>query len=701
VVIPDVPQRDDRRDSLEHLVNREHIVAVLYDMAMVIGGEVELRPLLTRCLQRLLYHTSLPVGLVFLDVPPASAGAVEARLELVIGDHELADLAGRKLTLPAGLLVGEAAFSEDPALLSLLPGTSRRYRTFLRLPVDRQGVILLLDHRPPRGELPLPHVFQPVMANLARAIVLCRDHEARSAGLVAERDEARRGFEESAGTLRAMSEAAFDAIITCDSDGRISYWNPAAAKVFGYPAEEAMGRMLHELLPALRYRDPASAGLRRFRETGQGPALGHTLELEAVRKDGSEFPCELSISPIRLGGQWHAVGILRDITERRQIEEALRRSQKLDALGQVAGGVAHDFNNLLVVIKSYAELALGSLPATAPQREDLAQVVLAGRRAAALTRQLLAFSRQQVLQPVVLSLNGVIHDFEKMLRRIIGEEIELRTKLSGDLGSVLADPSQLEQILFNLVVNARDAMPGGGSILIETAEAELSGERVRGYSDVKPGRYVVLSVTDTGCGIDETTMRQMFQPFFTTKAPGKGTGLGLATVYGIVKQSHGHVEVQSEVGKGTTFRIYLPRSAAQAEAAAPEPAPCAGGTETILVAEDDLSVLRLTERALTSLGYQVLATGGATEALALLATHPGPVHLLLIDVVMPVMAGPALADRVLALRPKVAVLYMSGYPGDVLARHGGLAPEASFIQKPFTATALGRKVREMLDRVRT
>lgn len=678
-------------------MNREHVMAVLYDMAMVVGAEVELRPLLTRCLQRLLYHTSFPVGLVFLDVPPASGGTFEARLELAIGDHELADLAGLTLTLPEELLGGETVFREDPALLSRLPGTSRRYQTFLRLPLDRQGVILLLAHRPPPSELPLAHVFQPVMANLARAIVLCRDHEARSAGLVAERDEARRGLEESAGTLRAMSDAAFDAIVTCDGEGRISYWNPAAAKVFGYSAAEVLGRKLHELLPAHRHHATAAEGFRRFQESGRGSSLGRTVEYEAVRKDGSEFPIELSISPIHLGGQWCAVGILRDITERRRVEETLRRSQKLDALGQVAGGVAHDFNNLLVVINSYAEMAVAGLSATDPLRGDLEQVVLAGKRAAALTRQLLAFSRKQVLQPVVLSLNGVVRDFEKMLRRLIGEEIELRTRLCDDPAKVLADPSQLEQILFNLVVNARDAMPDGGSILIETAVAELHEARPGGRSDVGPGRYVVLSVIDTGCGIDKATMNRMFEPFFTTKGPGKGTGLGLATVYGIVKQSGGQIEVKSEVGKGTTFSVYLPRQSGQEDAAPAEAVTCAGGTETVLVVEDDLSVLRLTERVLASLGYQVLATAGPTEALALVAAHPGPIHLLLADVILPVMDGRALATRLLALRPQAAVLYMSGYPGDFIARRAGLAPGSPFIQKPFTASALGRKVRETLD----
>jgi PAS domain S-box-containing protein len=679
-------------------VNREHIMAVLYDMAMIVGGELRLRPLLTRSVQRLLHHTSFPVGLVLLDPSPVQGEAVEARLELAIGDHELAAQAGRVLRLPAALLEGDPVLREDPALLAGLPGVTARYTTFLRLPVERQGVILLLAPRPPKVEPQLAPVFRPVMANLAKAIVLCRDHEAHAAALLAERDAARLGLAKSAETLRAMNEAALDAIVVCDADGKIASWNPAAAKVFGYSPEEVLGRDLHELLVPARYRAEADEGFRRFRETGEGRALGRMWDTEARRKDGTEFPVELSLSAMKLDGKWAAVGILRDIGERRRVEDQLRRSQRLDALGQLAGGIAHDFNNLLVVINGSVELAMAGLPPGDPVHADLEPILLAGARAAALTRQLLAFSRRQTLKPEILSLNEVVGDLETMLRRVIGEDIELRLRLAPDLGNVRADPSQLEQILVNLVVNARDAMPKGGTLVVETSNAVLDEGYARGDGEVKPGAYVVLAVSDVGCGIPRETLDHMFEPFFTTKAPGKGTGLGLSTVYGIVKQSGGHIDVESEVGKGTTFRIFLPRALGEAARVPSQAEPAkVGGSETILVVEDDPGVRRLAERVLNPLGYRVLTAAAPSEALDLCESHPGPIHLLLTDVVMPAMDGGALAERVAALRSGVAVLYMSGYSGAAIARHGGLAAGSRLIQKPFTASELAREVREALD----
>ncbi len=675
-------------------------MAVLYDMAMVVGGETRLRPLLTRTLQRLLYHTSFPVGLVFLGPVGDSGDAVEARLELAIGDHEIAARAGETLALPAALLRGEAAFAENPALLASLTCTARRYTTYLRLPIERQGVILLLAPSAPHAELQLSMVFRPVMANLAKAIVLCRDHEARAAGLLAERDAALFEMAESAETLRATGDAAFDAIVVCDDAARITYCNPSAARVFGYgTAAEMTGRDLHELLVPARYRAEAHEGFRRFRETGRGPALDTTRELEALRKDGTEFPVELALSAMTVKGRRMAVGILRDISARKRIEDQLRRSQRLDALGQLAAGVAHDFNNLLVVINGYTEMAIAALPAGNPMRADLEQIRDAGTRAAALTRQLLAFGRKQVLAPVVVSLNAIVGDLQSMLRHTVGEDIDLQPRLAPDLGSVRADPSQVEQILVNLVVNARDAMPQGGRIVLETANVEIGAEGIAGRAEAPPGAWVALSVSDTGCGIDQQTMARIFEPFFTTKPAGKGSGLGLATVYGIVKQSGGHLAVESEVGRGATFRIYLPRVTGEAGAGAPEVAAArAAGTETILVVEDDEGVRRAAQRALRSLGYEVLTAAGAAEALRLCQEREGSIHLVLTDVVMPVMNGVELAERLGAIRRGLPVLYMSGYANSSAARHGELPAGTSFIQKPFTAVELGRKVRETLDR---
>ncbi len=674
-------------------------MAVLYDMAMVVGGETRLRPLLTRTLQRLLFHTSFPVGLIFLGPMRANGDGVEAQLDLAIGDHEIAARAGEKLTLPAALLAGEAAFAENPSLLAGLAFTARRYTTYLRLPIDHLGVILLLAPRPPHADLELHLVFQPVMANLSKAIVLCRDHEAHAAGLLAQRDAALLELAESAETLRATGEVAFDAIIVCDDAARITYCNPSAARVFGYSTvAEMTGRDLHELLVPARYRARAHEGFRRFRETGQGPALDTTRELEAVRKDGTEFPVELALSAMTVKGRRMAVGILRDISARKRIEEQLRRSQRLDALGQLAAGVAHDFNNLLVIINGYAEMAIATLPAGAPMRADLEQIRDAGMRAARLTRQLLAFGRKQVLAPVVVSLNAIVGDLQSMLRHTVGEDIDLELRLAPDLGNVRADPSQLEQILVNLVVNARDAMPQGGQIVLETANVEIGAEGTPGHIEAAPGTWVVLSASDTGCGIDEQTMARIFEPFFTTKPAGKGSGLGLATVYGIVKQSGGHLAVESQVGQGATFRIYLPRVSGEVGAGPEAAVAQAAGTETILVVEDDEGVRRAAQRALRSLGYEVLTAAGPTEALRLCREREGPVHLVLTDVVMPTMNGVELAERLGAIRRDLPVLYMSGYANSSVARHGELPTGASFIQKPFTAVELGRKIRETLDR---
>jgi PAS domain S-box-containing protein len=673
-------------------------MVVLYDMAMAVGGEVKLGALLTRTLQRLLYHTAFPVGLALLDLHPAEGGTVRGRLHMAIGDHALGAAVGRELELPTELVVGEAVLREDPALLARIPAASGRYTAYLRLPVAGQGVILLLGAFLPRSELPLAQLFMPIMANLGRAIVLCRDHEAYTEGLVAERDTARQRLEESAETLQAMGDAALDAIVACDAEGRISYWNPAAARAFGWSAEEVIGKDLHAVLAPERYREEAQAAFRRFRESGQGAALGRTREVEALRKDGREIPVEVALSALTRTGKGAALGILRDVSERKQIEERLRRSQKLDALGQLAGGVAHDFNNLLVVINGYTELAAEALPLGAPLRADIEQIRLAGQKASVLTRQLLAFGRKQVLKPAVLALNDVVKGLEEMLRRVIGEDVRLRTELAPDLGNVLADSSQVEQILLNLVANARDAMPGGGTLLIETSNAEIDAEQVRAHAEAKPGSYVVLAVSDTGCGMAPQTMARMFEPFFSTKPSGKGTGLGLSTVYGIVRQSGGHVDVRSEVGRGSTFRIYLPRVRAEVQTAAPAPAAAvARGAETVLVAEDDPGVRRLAERVLSPLGYRVLCAATAEEALAIGETHPEPIDLLLTDVVMPGMDGAALAERLVKRRRGLAVIYMSGHSVTLLAHHGGIAPDARFIEKPFTPSELGRKVREALN----
>lgn len=394
-------------------------------------------------------------------------------------------------------------------------------------------------------------------------------------------------------------------------------------------------------------------------------------------------------------------GTIQDVTERKRLEEQLLQAQKMESVGRLAGGVAHDFNNLLTVINGYCDLMLEGMETSDPLKEQLDEVRGAGQRAAALTQQLLAFSRRQVMRPQVLDLNGFLRETERLLQRLIGEDVRLVTVLDAALGKVKADPGQINQVILNLAVNGRDAMPGGGRLTIETANVDIDAESAAAQVGSRAGRYVRLSVGDTGAGMDAETRRHLFEPFFTTKPAGQGTGLGLSSVYGIVQQSGGWISVYSEPGQGTQFHVYLPRLEDDGEAAAApveNPAP-ALGTETILVTEDQNNVRRLVSRMLRGFGYHVLEAANGEEALAAAAAHAGPVHLLITDVVMPEMSGRELGAELKRLRPEIRVLYMSGYTGNAIARRGLLEEGVAFIEKPFTAESLAGKVRDTLGSV--
>jgi PAS domain S-box-containing protein len=505
----------------------------------------------------------------------------------------------------------------------------------------------------------------------------------------------------------AILTAALDCIITIDHAGRIVEFNPAAERTFGYTSAQALGRELAELIVPPSLREQHRRGLAHYLATGQGSVIGRRLELTAMRADRSEFPVEIAIIAIPTDGPPMFTGFLRDISERRRAEEALhqseaqlRQSQKMEAVGRLAGGVAHDFNNLLTVITGRTELLLLRLPPDDPRRRDIELVRKTADRAASLTHQLLAFSRKQMLQPRVLDLNGVAATMAQMLKPLIGETIELVTLLDPSLGRVKADPAQIEQILMNLAVNARDAMPQGGRLTIQTANVELDDAFVEAHPGSSIGPHAMMCVRDTGTGMSAEVQAHVFEPFFTTKGVGKGTGLGLATVYGIVKQHGGYVGIESAPGQGTAVSVYLTRVAATGEGSteAPPDAPRATASGTVLVVEDEDELRELTAEVLGLAGYVVLSAAGPSEALEISRAYAGPIRLLLTDVVMPEMSGRDLAELLLPAHPGMRVLYMSGYTDDAIVHHGVLDPGTTLLPKPFTPDGLTRMVGDVLDR---
>ena len=639
-----------------------------------------------------------------------------------------------------------------------------------------------------------------------------------------ERKRAEEAVRTSEGQLKALLDSALDACVTMDETGRLTSWSAAAEAVFGWPASEAIGRSLAETIIPQQHREGHTRGLARFLETGEGPILRQRIEITALHRDGREFPVELTVTPIRLGDHWlfgafvrdlteakHAEQALRrseasyrglvehaaygiyratadgkflmvnpalftmlgfpsaddlltmdasrdvyvdpsartrilarceqfgsaieevawrrrdgsvitvrlngrpvrapdgtiecfefivdDVTEQRALEDRLRQTQKMEAVGRLAGGIAHDFNNLLTAILGSVDFLRRALGPEHPEHAETEEIQKAAVRAADLTRQLLAFSRQQVLAPKVLDVDALVTNLEKMLRRLIGEDVELRFVAKASRAAVLADPGQLEQVIVNLVVNARDAMPRGGKLTIETAIVDLDAGYAWEHGTVEPGRYVMLAVTDTGVGIDRAAQARLFEPFFTTKEFGKGTGLGLATVYGIVKQSGGYIWVYSEPGQGATFKVYLPRvePAGEAVAAPQPPARALGGTETILLAEDEAAVRTLARRILEKHGYKLLLAATGRDGVQVAEQHAAPIDLLVTDVVMPEMGGRELAQRLTARQPGLKVLFLSGYTDDAIVHHGVLDAGVAFLQKPFKPDDLVRKIRAVLD----
>ena len=513
----------------------------------------------------------------------------------------------------------------------------------------------------------------------------------------------RRRAEAISRLLASIVESSDDAIISKDTQGIITSWNKGAEKIFGYTAGEVVGKPI-SIIAAPDRVDEMPRILARILH---GERIDH-YETISRAKSGKLVNISLTVSPL-YDAEGRIVGaskIARDITEqvntraeRKALQDQLLQAQKMEAIGRLAGGIAHDFNNMLTVISGYNRMILEGLPALDPSRQYAEEILEAAERAGALTNQLLSFSRRQIIQPRVIRVNAVVEQSEKMLQRVLGDDIQLVCELKRDAGNIRADPNQIVQAIVNLAVNARDAMPTGGRLLMETANVLLDETYVQTHLDVQPGEFVMIAMSDTGCGMEAATQEHIFEPFFTTKEQGKGTGLGLATVYGMMKQTGGDIWVYSEVGRGTTFKLYFPRVFTEvSELARGGPQVQAGGGETVLVVEDDQAVRDLTVRMLNQLGYVVLAAVSGVEALAISKSYAGRISILVTDVLMPHMSGRQVADDLLRTRPDMKVLYLSGYPESMVIHHGVLDSAVEFLPKPFSREALGQKVREVLGK---
>jgi two-component system cell cycle sensor histidine kinase/response regulator CckA len=506
-------------------------------------------------------------------------------------------------------------------------------------------------------------------------------------------------FQKSGKFVTALLESASQAIISIDRTGQIVLINGRAEEIFGYSREELIGAPIEMLLP-----DSKRSSHRHDRDDyfarPRARPMGIGMDLSGRRKDGTDVPVEVSLSCVEIDEGVFAIAFVSDISQRKQLEEQLLHAQKMEAVGRLAGGVAHDFNNMLTVIAGYNRMILDELSTMDPLRGYAEEILKAADRAGALTNQLLAFSRRQIMQPRVINVNAVLAQTEKMLHRLIGEDVELVLNLGRNVGNIKADPGHVEQAIVNLAVNARDAMPLGGRITIETADVFLDEHYARTHMGVKPGEFAMLAVSDTGHGMDAETRRHIFEPFFTTKERGKGTGLGLATVYGMIKQTGGDIWVYSEPGQGTTFKLYFPRVCEPISDSSDGDGASAKGSggETILVVEDEKAVLELTVRILQRLGYTILTAGGGAEALEISQTYAGHIDLLLTDVVMPNMSGRQLADQLQESRPATKVLFLSGYTENTVVHHGVLDAGVDFLPKPFSRENLSKKLREVLAR---
>jgi PAS domain S-box-containing protein len=517
---------------------------------------------------------------------------------------------------------------------------------------------------------------------------------------ISERKRSDEALRDSQERLLGIISSAMDAIITVDNNQKIIVFNRAAEQIFCCPSTEAIGQSIDKFIPQ-RFREAHREHIRSFGQTGvSSRSMESPGTLMGVRADGEEFPVEATISQVKTASERLYTVILRDISVRKRTEDELRQAQKMEAVGHLAGGVAHEFNNYLGIIMGYSDLMAQEEIQNESLRLSLAEIKAASQKAASLTRQLLAFSRKQLIEPTVLDLNASVWDTHKLLRRLIPANIDVIPVLHPDLGKVKADPAQIQQILINLVVNARDAMPKGGKISIETSEVILDEEFASRYFEVVPGDYVMLSVSDTGEGIDAEALAHIFEPFFTTKKAGKGTGLGLSTTYGIVKQSGGHITVASVQGRGTTFRIYFPKLAEAASSTDSHARPTPTEIATILLVEDETSLRKLMKTTLERERYRVLEAKDGAEALSICRDHLAKIDLVVSDLAMPQMTGLQLKEKIEPLRTNMKFLLISGYLEEDMGSSEQNARMGDFLEKPFLPDELARKVAEILGRIK-
>jgi PAS domain S-box-containing protein len=676
---------NEARAAREALAEQTRFAALNAEVGTILATSDDLRATLGGVAEALVRH---------LDAAFARIWTLEEEeniLRLQASAGQYTNLDGAYSRIPVGKwLVGGVAQERRPLLVNGVADDPR-----LREPAwaQREGIVAFAGH-----PLLVEDKLVGVLAVFARrslspAVVEALAAVGRSLALGVRRMRT----EEAVARLATIVECSEDAIIGMTLAGRITSWNPGAERLYGHTAAEVVGQPILQLIPPDRRGE-----LPRLMEAASRGVHVAPFETVGRAKDGRPIEVSVSVSPIRdrEGRVIGASAIARDIRQGKRLEAQYQHAQKMEAVARLAGGVAHDFNNLLTVILGTGELLLAGLSRDDPARPLVADLAHAGERAASLTRQLLTFSRKQVIEPRLLDLNTVVRDAEQLLRRLIGEDIAVTLALDPGLRQVRADPGQIEQVIMNLAVNARDAMPTGGQLTLETGNVYLDEEYARTHPAVGVGRYAMLAVSDTGSGMDEATKARVFEPFFTTKEQGKGTGLGLATVYGIVKGSGGHIWVYSEPGRGSTFKVYLP----WAEGKVPSAKSHVGlsriptGKETLLLAEDEDAVRALTRHVLTACGYTVLEARNGAEALRLCEHHAGPIQLLVTDVVMPEVSGRQLAERLTQRHPEMRVLFLSGYTDDAVVRHGVLQAEVAFLQKPFTPAALAQKVREVLDR---